>query len=126
MKKTAQKVASESSEQQTLFRWAELSSGKYPELMMMHHIANGGQHNIIVAAHLKAEGVKAGVPDICLPVPNNKYHGLYIELKRRKNGRISPMQEEWINALNHYGYLAVVCYGWEHAAQTIEEYLKAR
>ena len=30
-------------------------------------------------------GVKAGVPDLCLPVPMNGYAGLYIEMKYGSN-----------------------------------------
>lgn len=36
------------------------------------------------AVALKRQGVKAGVPDICLPVARNGYHGLHIELKAGK------------------------------------------
>jgi hypothetical protein len=30
---------------------------------------------------LKAEGVRAGVADLCLPAARRGYHGLYIEMK---------------------------------------------
>ena len=33
---------------------------------------------------LKRQGVKAGVPDIMLPAARAGYHGLYIELKGRR------------------------------------------
>lgn len=32
---------------------------------------------------------EAGVPDIFLPAPRGGYAGLFIEMKRRKNGRVS-------------------------------------
>ena len=76
-----------------------------------------------LAARLKAAGVKSGVPDICLPVPRAGYHGLYIELKRQKGGRISPEQTEWIDALIKQGYCAAVCRGWEAAREEILRYL---
>ena len=43
---------------------------------------------------MKRQGVKAGVPDICLPVARNGYHGLYIELKAGKN-KATKNQEKW-------------------------------
>ena len=63
-----QLTASESVEQCCLFRWAGYSLGLHPELKLMYHIPNGGKRNITTARRLKAEGVKAGVPDIHLPV----------------------------------------------------------
>ena len=117
---------SESVEQQCLFRWAEFASGKYPELRLMYHIPNGGARSKATAGRLKAEGVKAGVPDFCLPVSRDGYHGLYIELKRERGGKISQAQDKWIEALRAQGYQVAVCRGWESAKQEIEKYLKGR
>ena len=72
---------------------------------------------------LKKEGVKAGVPDIGLPVPRGAYHGLYIELKVGKN-KTSLKQKEWISMLKEQGYFVEVCYGWIAAKEVIENYLK--
>lgn len=70
----------------------------------MYHIPNGGKRGKVEAIHFKAEGVKAGVPDICLPVPRGEWHGLYIELKRREGGRVSPEQTKWLEDLMRQGY----------------------
>lgn len=113
----------ESAEQTALFKWAAYSAGRYPELRLMHAIPNGGSRDPREARNLKAQGVKAGVPDICLPVPRGGYHGLYIELKRRKGGRLSEEQAVWIDRLNRLGYRAVVCRGWDAARAEIEAYL---
>ena len=78
---------------------------------------------VVNPAHLPAEGVKAGVPDLCLPVARGQYHGLYIELKRQRGGRTSDHQSEWLDAISAQGYKAALCYGWEQAAGTIIEYL---
>ena len=117
-------VPTESAEQQCLFRWAAYQSGAYPELDLLYHVPNGGSRRKSEAGRFKAEGVKPGVPDICLPVARNGIHGLYIELKRKKGGRTSPEQERWIRWLGGQGYLAVVCKGWEEAANLIERYLR--
>lgn len=117
-------IPSESQEQITLFSWADLQSGKYPELSLLHHIPNGGSRDAITGAKLKAEGVKSGVPDICLPIANGDYHGLYIELKRKEGGSVSANQKRWLADLSKQGYLAKVCYGFEDAQETILEYIK--
>ena len=115
---------SEDIEQAQLFAWAAYASGKYPELDLMHHIPNGGKRSKAEAARFKAQGVKAGVPDIFLPCPKGGYHGLYIELKRVKGGRVSAAQEEFIAALRLQGYRVEVCFGMEQAREVILEYLE--
>lgn len=113
-------------EQAQLFAWAQYASGKYPELALMYHIPNGGKRGKAEAARFKAQGVKAGVPDICLPVARGKYHGLYIELKRVKGGRVSEAQEEYIDALRKQGYRVEVCFGMEQARDVIVEYMEGK
>lgn len=116
----------EGEEQATLFKWAELKSGKRPELRLLFHIPNGGSRGKAEAAHFKAEGVKPGVPDLLLPVARGPYHGLFIELKRQKGGKISKAQKAWLEGLTTQGFLAAVCYGWKDAAELIENYLDER
>jgi len=76
---------SEATEQETLIQWCGWQQSKYPELKLIYHIPNGGSRNTLEAANLKRQGVKAGVPDLCLPVARNGFHGLYIEMKYGKN-----------------------------------------
>ena len=114
---------SEDAEQEALFEWARMMAGAYPCLEMMFHIPNGGRRDAVTGAALKRRGVKAGVPDICLPFPRGKYHGLYIELKVGKN-RPTETQKLWLDRLEYCGYAAVVCYGWRQAVEIIEKYLK--
>jgi len=116
------RYGSEAVEQTQLFLWASWQSGKYPELELMYHIPNGGSRNAIEAANLKKQGVKSGVPDICLPVARMGFHGLFIEMKVGKN-KPSDNQKRWISDLNEQGYRAEVCYGWEEASKVISEYL---
>lgn len=117
--------ASESIEQIYLFRWAVLQQCVYPELELMYHIPNGGYRNKAEAARLKMEGVKAGVPDICLPVARGGYHGLYIEMKVKGN-TTSEAQNRWIERLKEQDYFVTVCYGQEEAIQVIVSYLKQK
>ena len=115
--------STESQEQQALFEWAETMEYKYPELKLMYHIPNGGLRNKTVAAKLKLEGVKSGVPDIFLPVAKLNFHGLYIEIKAEK-GKLSENQKKWHEKLRNQGYRAITCWGWEEAKTMIESYLK--
>lgn len=112
----------EAKHQERLMLWAAVHESEYPELKLLHHIPNGGKRNEKEAAHLKRQGVKAGVPDLCLPVARGGYHGLYIELKIQGN-KPTEKQLEFIEALQNQGYKAIVCYGWEEAQIQIEYYL---
>lgn len=114
---------SEAEEQILLMQWAAYAQGAHPELRLLHHIPNGGRRTKAEAGILLAMGVKAGVPDLCLPVARGGCHGLYIELKRAEAGRASAAQEEWIMELRRQGYAAEVCHGWEAARETILQYL---
>lgn len=112
----------ESEEQQALFQWAQLNINKYPELELLFHIPNGGKRNVREGARLKREGVKAGVPDIQLPIPRGMYYGLWVEMKSDK-GKLSKNQEIWISKLRNIGHYVTVCYNWEEAKNEIEKYL---
>ena len=124
IKPDALPVPTESVEQQCLFRWARMEEAAHPELRWLYHVPNGGKRDRRVAAKLCGEGVKPGVPDLCLPVPRGEFHGLYIEMKRLRGGTTSTEQKEWLEELKKQGYHACVCRGWEAAANTILGYLK--
>ncbi len=108
----------ESDCQKMLFNWASY----FPNLKWMFAIPNGGSRNFIEAVHLKQQGVKSGVSDIFLPLPNKKYHGLFIELKVGKN-KPTKNQIEFIDYANSVGYLAVVAYSTEEAIKIIDDYI---
>jgi hypothetical protein len=110
-------------EQVELFKWVDSHAGTIPELSLLFAIPNGGKRDKVTAVKLKAEGVRAGVPDICLPVACGKYHGLYIELKA-EGGRASDSQRSWMAALAAQQYRVHLCVGWHAAKAVIEEYLR--
>ena len=114
----------ESVEQQQLFQWVDFAMGKYPELDMLYHIPNEGKRSKSTGGRLKKEGLRKGVPDLCLPVARGGYHGLYIEMKRISGSNLTKEQREWISMLEQQGYLAVVCKGFEQARMVLERYLK--
>lgn len=112
----ARPYASEHDEQCTVIDYCKLR--RY----QVFAIPNGGSRNKIEAARLKAAGVSAGVPDLFLPIPVKRYHGLFVEMKVGKN-KPSPAQDEWIDLLRRNGYAVKVCYGAEAAIHTIEDYI---
>lgn len=116
---------SESTEQIAVINWCDTYSIKYPELKMIFHIPNGGQRNKIEAARLKREGVKAGVPDLFLPISRQGYNGLFIEMKYESN-KATEKQKEWLKKLNREGFKAIVCNGFEEAVSEIEAYISKK
>ena len=112
----------EHDDQVALFEWAAYMEAMLPDLHWLFAIPNGGHRHKAVAAKMKAEGVKRGVLDVCLPVPMASYHGLWIEMKHGNN-RITPEQDGWIVALREYGYRVEVCYGTREAITAILGYL---
>jgi hypothetical protein len=115
---------SEHEEQAALVSLCRAYEARYPALGMAYAIPNGGARHKATAARLMAEGVRAGVPDLCIPVPRRGYHGLYIELKRTRGGRLSEAQFAYAAALRGYGHRVEVCAGWYAAWAVICDYLE--
>ena len=113
---------SEHTEQAALFEWAAWNQSKDAALNMLYAVPNGGKRDKVTAARMKREGLKAGVPDVVLPVARMGYHGFYLELKVGKN-KTSAEQAAWLAALAAEGYLVDVSYGWQEAAHKIARYL---
>lgn len=113
----------EQQEQIALIKWTQQPSirGTFPELIFLFHVPNE-RPDKIQASNLKRMGVKAGVPDLCLPVPAGQYHGLFIEMKKA-GGRASDDQLWWLEHLKANGYATAVCYGWQQAAEVLTWFL---
>lgn len=110
-------IPSEDQEQIKLATWLTMQGIRF------YAIPNGGKRNLFEALKLKRMGVVAGVPDLCIPVPSGGYHGLYIELKREKGGKVSTNQSEWLAFLSGKGYYAQVARGFEEAKEIVTHYL---
>lgn len=115
----------EDREQMCLIKWSQQPSirREYPELKLLYHIPNERHCDPAEGRRLKLMGVKSGVPDLALPVPSGDHHGLYIELKA-ENGKPSENQLWWRDELAKQDYAAVICYGWQQAAEVILKYLR--
>jgi hypothetical protein len=108
--------------------WARLQTNVHPELRLLYAIPNGGYRTPITASRMKAEGVKAGVPDLHLGVARQGFLTLYIEMKVPKSpgkaaGRTSDEQHQWIIDLQNEGHRVEVAYGWEQAKDILLDYL---
>ena len=92
--------------QSAFISWCEFppTLRAFPELEMIFAIPNGANKSIATAMKFKREGLRSGVPDVCLPVPIGKFHGLYLEFKRDHKQKLSPNQIEWAGKLERYGY----------------------
>ena len=114
----------ESQLQQNVIQWAAYS--KHKEILrFLHHSPNGGKRNPREAARFKAEGTKAGFPDLFLPVPVKGYHGLFIEMKAGSN-KTTETQDEWIHFLKLQGHAVYVCYSDLEAIKILDDYLSGR
>ena len=75
------------------------------------------------AKRMKATGYKRGFPDVFIYEPRGAFHGLAIELKKEKGGRVSESQKEWGEALKTRGFHATVAKGYDMAVEVLERYL---
>ena len=116
---------SEDTEQMSVMDWARWNQNAHPELELLHHCPNGGSRNNAEAVKLKQMGVKAGIPDLCLPVPMGMYNGLYIEMKY-DTGRLEDSQKKMLKALAAAGHYCTVCYGAEEAIRVLQEYINLK
>lgn len=125
---------SEHAHQAAIFQWVAIKGTKYVGAMrLLFAIPNGGDRQASVAASLKAEGVRAGVPDMFLPVSvlggrGFIMPGLWIELKRpgleaRALGGRSDKQQAWHKDLLGQGYAVATAYGWQAACWVLKLYL---
>lgn len=120
----AKPIDREGLEQAALMKELEL---RLPAVaVLIYHVPNGGHRHKLVAIKLKEQGVKAGVPDLVLPMARGGYFGLYLEFKATapNDAAVSASQHAWIRRLNDQGYLAIVCRGHFDAMEQIRAYLR--
>ena len=122
MKNPAQKkiFSREKDEQMALVQWLRLKN-----IPFVAHMTGVNLHgNFALMNTLKQTGcLQRGVPDIFIPVPVNYVPGLWIEMKKEKNGKLSPEQSEWLEARAADGYAIAVCHGAENAIKAVSLYL---
>lgn len=102
----------EHAEQVAFVRWFRL---QYPGVLIFA-IPNGGARNKATGGILKAEGVLPGVPDLFIP-----RWRMFVEMKRKKGGRVSPEQQDIMARLKECGYSCIVAHGCEDAIHQLEQ-----
>lgn len=114
----------EHEQQCALIKWRDdqVKLGRMLELDLLFAIPNGGKRGKGTAGKLRAEGVKAGVSDLFLPVARRGFHGLFIEMKA-ENGKTTPLQEAFLLDIDEQGYMTAVCYSANDAILILENYL---
>ena len=108
--------------QVALIKWVRTVRDIFPVLKLLYAVPNGGDRNLRVARKLKAEGVLAGVADLCLPAARRGNHGLYLEMKSEE-GVATIEQRAFLHGVLGEGYCAVIAHGVDEAIATLEWYL---
>ena len=125
-----------------VFQWINTVKEMYPVLKNAYAIPNGGSRNEREAANLKAEGVRAGVPDVFLAYPSKEFHGLYIEHKTKKGQLtkdkpiylkntkivryIREGQETWFKRLQDAGYRCEISRSIDQSIGIFKDYLNIK
>ena len=97
--------ASEHEEQRTLCYWLDAAGIGYCA------IPNAARRSPRQAAYLKAEGMRAGAPDLILWRRTPGGSPVAIELKRSVGGRVSESQEQTHALMRREGWVVIVARG---------------
>jgi len=114
---------SESSIQQAYFQWVRIKERSDYRYEAIYAIPNAGLRTKQNGSRMKAEGMKAGIPDIFISVPISNYAGLYIELKK-EGGKLSQTQKSMLGLFNRLGYKTLVCYSLKELIEATEKYMR--
>lgn len=108
------KVPSEHDEQVVVCKWLDLLGVTY------YAVPNGSNKSLTAQRKFKAEGLKAGVPDMVILLEGGR--SVYIEMKRVKGSTTSKEQKEWQERLRVLGFSAHICKGASEAIKAIESH----
>lgn len=95
----------------------------YPKVYTITSSLQGNINSVGMSMEANNLGYMKGCPDLFLPLPNNKFHGLFIELKNGTKGtNVSDNQKEWIQDMNELGYFAIVIRSISDFKELIDSY----
>lgn len=118
--------------QAALIEWAAVTD--MPHLFLMHDseprkiggylfaVPNGGHRSVTQGARLRAEGVKPGVSDLMLPIPTERFHSMWIEMKSSA-GSMTRDQLSWFRLMTARGFYCCTCRSVDEAITEIQKYL---
>jgi VRR-NUC domain len=114
----------ESNAQRALIKWWHRCHDDYgiPECLLFSVPNGGGRSGPIVGSILKAEGLRAGAPDLLLLVARGGHYGLAIEMKTAI-GVVTNEQAAFQAVLSIHGYRVKICRSCDEAVAVIEDYL---
>ncbi|HEY8417043.1 MAG TPA: VRR-NUC domain-containing protein [Limnochordales bacterium] len=114
---TAHWVPTEDQEQRVVVEWLRWHG------ILFAHVPNGGYRRRVEAAIFRGLGVQPGVPDLLIfdpPPAEPGRPGAALELKRRRGGRATQAQLQWLAELARRGWAVAVCRGAEEAIAQLE------
>lgn len=114
------KPLSESQIQKQCVEWFRAT---YPTIeRLFFAVGNGGKRNAWTAKIMKDEGVRAGVADLILLIPQGGYAALCIEMKT-PIGKQSDEQKKFEKACKEYKSKYVVCHSLEEFQMEVRKYI---
>jgi hypothetical protein len=87
------------------------------------HIGNERKTSVQQGRLLKRMGVRSGVSDLFIGIPQGNMHGMFLELKVGKN-KPTDSQEKFMMDFAQQGYHCVWSVGFEAAKKAILDYLQ--
>lgn len=108
--------------QTTFFDVLRLNEREFPALAFVFAIPNAAIRSKKERIRVLEEGLKKGVPDVCIPIPRHGYHGAWMENKST-NGKLNANQKAFLEFLTGAGYATKVCYNVDEQIAFIEWYL---
>lgn len=93
---------------------------QYPNLLI-YSIPNGGKRRFLTAVRDKRMGLLPGMPDLAIPLKNDDYFGLFIELKA-KGEFLKEEQVKRRSFLLKQGYAVVVVWSFEEFCKLVNDY----
>lgn len=113
---------SEDQELVAFFDWVRWNESGDSLFSLIFHIANERKTSPRAGAYLKRKGVRAGIPDVCVPVARHGYSAMYVELKIKPN-KISDAQKERMLALHGAGNCVRVAWSAQELINLVKWYL---
>lgn len=117
------KEPTENEIQAAFFQWIDLTAHRHPSLQLCFAVPNGSHKSPAARALFRRTGLRPGVPDVHIPIPQGIYAGLWIEFKKKRGGRLSEAQKGWCERLTSQGHRVIVARSWVEAANEVITYL---
>lgn len=124
--KARQQRHPESELQRQCVAWFDIQfpETRYPSLLL-YAVPNSGQRSRALGGIMKAEGMRAGWPDLNLDAARGGYFGLRLEAKRPDGqGQLSDKQKAMHPRIRAAGFKVVVFEQFEEFQRHIIEYLR--